>query len=94
MSSVPQLTATNYCVWSMKLEAVLGLKRRYIVLFTDRSIGDKKCEKWDSDNKDAVCIIKLSLSNQVMQFTNETNAKTKIKETYVERLEDSKIDAN
>ena len=45
MSSVPLLTATNYYVWAMKLEAILGLKRTRYVLATDRLIGDKEREK-------------------------------------------------
>lgn len=97
MSSVPQLTATNYYVWAMKLEAVLSLKKVKYVLTTSRPTGDREREKWDGDNDDVVSIIKLTLSDdQAMQFADETNAKdlwAKIKETYVGRLEDSKIDA-
>ncbi|XP_011861117.1 PREDICTED: uncharacterized protein LOC105558171 [Vollenhovia emeryi] len=97
MSSIPQLTTTNYYVWAMKLEAVLSLKKVKYVLTTDRPTGDKEREKWDSDNEDVVSIIKLTLSDdQAMQFVDEINAKelwAKIKETYVGRLEDSKIDA-
>lgn len=97
MSSIPQLTATNYYIWAMKLEAVLGLKKARYVLTTNRPANDKERERWDSDNDDVVSIIKLTLSDdQAMQFADQTNAKefwTKIKETYVGRLEDSKIDA-
>lgn len=56
----------------------------------------KERERWDSDNDDVVFIIKLTLSDdQAMQFAIESNARdpwAKIKETYVRRLEDSKID--
>lgn len=80
----------------MKLEALLGLKKARYVLTTNRPHSDKEREKWDSDNDDVVSIIKLTLSDdQAMQFADETNAKelwAKIKETYVGRLEDSKID--
>ncbi|XP_036140851.1 uncharacterized protein LOC105835035 isoform X2 [Monomorium pharaonis] len=98
VGSVPQLTATNYYVWAMKLEAVLGLKKAKYILTTNQPANDaKEREKWDSDNDDVVLIIKLTLSDdQAMQFASETNAKhlwAKIKETYVGRLEDSKIDA-
>lgn len=96
ISSVPLLTATNFYIWAMKLEAVLGLRKVRYVLTKDRPASEKEREKWDSDNEDVVSIIKLILSDdQAMQFADETNAKrlwTKIKETYVGRLEDSKID--
>lgn len=95
MSSVPQLTATNYYVWAIKLEAVLGLKKIKYVLMSNCPESNKG--KWDNDNEDVVSIIKLTLSDdQAMQFADETNAKTlwtKIKKTYVGRIEDSKIDA-
>lgn len=97
ISSVPQLTATNYYIWAMKLEAILGLRKVKYVLTKDRPDVGKEREKWDSDNEDVVAIIKLTLSDdQAMQFADETNARrlwVKIKETYVGRLEDSKIDA-
>jgi len=97
IGSVPQLTSMNYYVWAMKLEAVLVLKKAKYVLTAKRPTSDtKERKKWDSDNDDVVSIIKLTLSNdQAMQFADETNAKdlwTKIKETYVERFKDSKIE--
>ena len=66
VGSVPQLTATNYYVWAMKLEAVLGLKKAKYILTTNQPANDaKEREKWDSDNDDVVSIIKLTLIDQL-----------------------------
>lgn len=54
ISSIPQLTATNYYIWAMKLEAALGLRKIKYVLTKARPQTDKEREKWDSDNEDAV----------------------------------------
>ncbi|GBN88543.1 Retrovirus-related Pol polyprotein from transposon TNT 1-94, partial [Araneus ventricosus] len=97
--SVPELTGTNYFIWSLKLQAALSLKRLDSVTtqMKPEGLSEKDALEWKQKNSDAVAYIKLSLSDeQALQFAAENNAKIlwdKIKSTFTGQTENRKIDA-
>ncbi|GBN74197.1 Retrovirus-related Pol polyprotein from transposon TNT 1-94 [Araneus ventricosus] len=97
--SVPELTGTNYFIWSLKMQAALSLKRLDSVTtqMKPEGLSEKDASEWQQKNSDAVAYIKLSLSDeQALQFAAENNAKIlwdKIKSTFTGQTEDRKIDA-
>nr|GBN20086.1 Retrovirus-related Pol polyprotein from transposon TNT 1-94 [Araneus ventricosus] len=97
--SVPELTGTNYFIWSLKMQAALSLKRLDSVTtqMKPEGLSEKDALEWEQKNSDAVAYIKLSLSDeQALQFAAENNAKIlwdKIKSTFTGQTEDRKIDA-
>ncbi|GBN28831.1 Retrovirus-related Pol polyprotein from transposon TNT 1-94 [Araneus ventricosus] len=97
--SVPELTGTNYFIWSLKMQAALSLKRLDSVTtqMKPEGLSEKDALEWKQKNSDAVAYIKLSLSDeQALQFAAENNAKIlwdKIKSTFTGQTEDRKIDA-
>ncbi|GBM66515.1 hypothetical protein AVEN_246919-1 [Araneus ventricosus] len=97
--SVPELTGTNYFIWSLKMQAALSLKRLDSVTtqMKPEGLSEKDASEWQQKNSDAVAYIKLSLSDeQALQFAPENNAKIlwdKIKSIFTGQTEDRKIDA-
>ncbi|GBM86130.1 hypothetical protein AVEN_75405-1 [Araneus ventricosus] len=97
--NVPELTGTNYFIWSLKMQAALSLKRLDSVTtqMKPEGLSEKDAIEWEQKNSDAVAYIKLSLSDeQALQFAAENNAKIlwdKIKSTFTGQTEDRKIDA-
>ncbi|GBL95367.1 hypothetical protein AVEN_154778-1 [Araneus ventricosus] len=97
--SVPELTGTNYFIWSLKMQAALSLKRLDSVTtqMKPEGLNEKDALEWEQKNSDTVAYIKLSLSDeQALQFAAENNAKIlwdKIKFTFTGHTEDRKIDA-
>jgi hypothetical protein len=97
--NVPELTGSNYFIWSLKIKAALSLKRLDSVINDAKpeNLSEKDSNNWDQKNSDAVAYIKLSLSDeQALQFATEENAKIlweKIKSTFTGQAEDRKIDA-
>ncbi|GBN26868.1 Retrovirus-related Pol polyprotein from transposon TNT 1-94, partial [Araneus ventricosus] len=97
--SVPELTGTNYFIWSLKMQAALSLKRLDSVTtqMKPEGLSEKDASEWQQKNSDAVAYIKLSLSDeQALQFAAENNAKIlwdKIKSTFTGQTVDRKIDA-
>ncbi|GBN25648.1 Retrovirus-related Pol polyprotein from transposon TNT 1-94 [Araneus ventricosus] len=97
--SVPELTGTNYFIWSLKMQGALSLKRLDSVTMQMKPEGlsEKDALEWEQKNSDAVAYIKLSLSDeQALQFAAENNAKIlwdKIKSTFTGQTEDRKMDA-
>ncbi|GBM29160.1 Retrovirus-related Pol polyprotein from transposon TNT 1-94 [Araneus ventricosus] len=97
--SVPELTGTNYFIWSLKIQAALSLKWLDSVTtqMKPEGLSEKDALEWEQNNSDAVAYIKLSLSDeQALQFAAQNNAKIlwdKIKSTFTGQTEDRKIDA-
>ncbi|GBO22173.1 Retrovirus-related Pol polyprotein from transposon TNT 1-94 [Araneus ventricosus] len=97
--NVPELTGTNYFIWSLKMQAALSLKRLDSVTtqMKPEGLSEKDALECEQKNSDAVAYIKLSLSDeQALQFAAENNAKIlwdKIKSTFTGQTEDRKIDA-
>ncbi|GBN39024.1 hypothetical protein AVEN_58542-1 [Araneus ventricosus] len=95
--SVPELTGTNYFIWSLKMQAALSLKRLDSVTtqMKPEGLSEKDASEWEQKNSDAVAYIKLSLSDkQALQFVAENNAKIlwdKIKSTFTGQTGDRKI---
>ncbi|GBN10776.1 hypothetical protein AVEN_179288-1 [Araneus ventricosus] len=65
--SGPELSGSNYFIWSLKIQAALSLKQLDSVTkqMKPEGLNEKDASEWEQKNSDAVAYIKSLVSNRV-----------------------------